>query len=61
MSITRAEFYEELVICLTPEDFKTLYGVEPLDIWSFDYSFDRVKWNQEMEFSYNVYCQEVGV
>lgn len=53
--MTRQDYYENLVYSLTHDQFTTYFGVEPLDIWNFDYSFDKVHWNANLEFAYNEY------
>lgn len=54
MKMSRAEFYEMAVYSLTREQFKKEFGCEPLDIMDFDYSFDKVQWNQALEFGYEL-------
>ena len=59
MLMTREEFYEECVNALTAAEFYTLFGVDPLDIWDWNYSFDKVKWNYALEYAYNEACMNI--
>lgn len=57
--MTREDYYENLVYSLTHDQFTTYFGVEPLDIWDFDYAFSKVHWNANLEYSYQEYlCGE---
>lgn len=55
MLLTRAEFYELCVESLSPAKFKHLFGVAPMNIYSIDYSFNKVHWNANLESAYNEY------
>jgi hypothetical protein len=59
MLFTRAEFYEMCVDSLSATEFERLFGVAPMDIWDFDYSFDKVHWNMNLEFAYNDACNNM--
>ncbi len=50
--MSRQDFYENAVYSLSEEDFERIFGVKPLDIMDFDYSFDEVIWNANLEFAY---------
>lgn len=54
--MNRKDFYEALVDGFSTNEFVTYFGVEPADIMAFDYDFDKVKWNQNLEIAYNEYC-----
>ena len=59
MLMTRKEFYEECVNELTTAEFYALFGVDPLEIWDWDYDFNKVKWNYELEYAYNEACMNI--
>lgn len=54
MKMSREEFYEMAAMALTCEEFIRQFGCEPLDPMDFDYSFDKVHWNQALEFGYDL-------
>lgn len=56
--MTRQDYYENLVYSLTHDQFVTYFGEKPLDIWGFDYSFDKVHWNENLEYAYQEYLGE---
>lgn len=52
----RKDWYAICVMSMSIEDFEKIFGVKPVDIWSFDYDFDReVTWNQNFEIAYQEY------
>ena len=55
--MNRKEFYEMLVDGFTADEFKMYFRVDPIDIMSFDYNFENVKWNFALETAYNEYCE----
>lgn len=55
--ITRADFYEDVAMILSRGEFIRLFGCEPHDPLDFDYSFNKVTWNQSLEFAYQAYLE----
>ena len=49
----RKEFYEMVVGALRDDEFERIFGEKPVDIMDFDYNFDKVHWNQNLEYAYN--------
>ena len=59
MLFTRAEFYEMCVESLSSAEFERLFGVKPADIQDFDYDFNKVYWNMNLEYAYNDACNNM--
>lgn len=53
--MSRKEWYEMVVECLSECEFERLFGCEPADIQAFDYDFNKVHWNMNLEYGYNEY------
>ena len=51
--MSRKEWYEMAVGCLNEREFERLFGCKPVDIQAFDYDFNKVHWNMNLEFAYN--------
>ena len=56
--MSRQEFYENVVYSLTRDEFEECFGCAPADIQAFDYDFNKVHWNANLEWAYNDYTLE---
>ena len=54
--MTRKEWYEMVVESFSRGEFEHIFGCEPLDIMDFDYNFNNVHWNMNLEYAYNEFC-----
>lgn len=51
--MSRKEWYEMVVECLSESEFERLFDCKPVDIHAFDYAFNKVHWNMIFEYAYN--------
>lgn len=56
--MTRQDFYENAVCSMSRNTFFQYFGEYPADIWDFDYSFDKVRWTEALEYAYQEYISE---
>ena len=58
--MSRKEWYEMAVECLSESEFERLFVCKPADIQAFDYDFNKMHWNAVFEYAYNecVMCEE---
>ena len=53
--MSRKDYYEMAVESMSMDDFEYIFGCAPADIQAFDYDFNKVHWNMNLEYAYNEY------
>lgn len=51
--MSRQDFYEACFEAMGVEEMQNYFGVEVSDPRDFDYDFEKVAWNYNLEYAYN--------